>query len=731
MEGEIFIKLCCFSRYRMSVRFVVRHRGFFRSRVQFPVLRGDALFCVEVEKLAALFPAIGSLEARPRTGSVIIFHSHGFSDFNALADAIAELRQGFVSPEPSSPLVEQGKKRYHVSGLSLFFSGLYLGYLSLKRLALTVVSSSLFRLPTLVTLGLAWPVQRQAIDNLKKNGRPDMGLISTGLLYYSLFAGNVLAAYTIFWLFNLSGWLESRIQQRTRQTIREMLLAKEERVWLQRGDEAGAEIEVAASTLQPGDMVVLRQGSVVPVDGIIRRGQASVDESMLTGEAVAVAKQIGDCVLSGTVICGGEVVVEAQKTGEETRLAAIVRMVEAAENDPGNLQQFGERISQAMVPVSAGIFAVGLLLTGNLMQAMALLVIGCPCVLRLSSSVAVSSQVARASSEGILVKGGRYLELAARMDTLVIDKTGTLTVTGGETVALTVLDRRFSAEYLLRLAVSMQKIWPHPAGRSLLAMAKEEGLAPFHLTDTVFSVGAGVRALLKGEEILFGSEQFLLDAGVYFSPGKRKIIADTASGGNDRGASRLFLARRGECIALFTASQKFRGGEAEAIARLRAQGIRHLVLLSGDVAEGVQQAVNTFDFDEVLSAQSPEEKAEWIRVYRQKNPDAVIGMVGDGINDTPAFAAADVSFAIADGGSDITVEYGDVVVQYGGIAQVARLQELAVGAEHKIKTGYTAAITLNGLTFASTALGLLSPLAGALLHNGITVAVVGYTATGE
>ncbi len=714
----------------MAARFTVRHRCYYRSRVQFPLLRGNAALCREVEKLIASFPGIDSIEARPRTGSVIILHRQGFSDFAALAERIACLPQQKrekASLSSAPPAKKPPEKRYHVSGLSLFFSGLYLAYLSLKRLAVTTVSSSLFRLPTLVTLGLAAPIQRQAIDNLKKNGRPDMGLISTGLLYYSLFTGNVLAAYTIFWLFNLSGWLESRIQQRTRQTIREMLLAKEEKVWLQKD---GMELEVAAESLQTGDMVVLRLGSVVPVDGVIRQGEAFVDESMLTGEATAVVRTAGDHVLSGTVISSGEIVVEAEKTGEKTRLASIVRTVEAAENDPGELQQFSQRISQTMVPVSLGIFTVGFLLTGNLMQAMALLVIGCPCVLRLSSSVAISSQVARASSEGLLVKGGRYLELAAQMDTLVIDKTGTLTIAGNEALNLTVLDRRFSKEYLLRLASGMQRQWPHPAGRGLQAMVAREGLEPITFHQADFTIGAGVRAVLEGEEILFGSKQFLLDAGVSFSSRKEKIITDVVNR-SCSGNSRFFLARGGQPLACFTASQQLRGGEAEALASLRAGGVRHLVLLSGDGGEGVQQTAESLGFDEVLSGQSPEQKAEWIRTYRQKNQGAVIGMVGDGINDTPAFAAADISFAIADGGAEVTVEYGDVVVQYGGIAQVARFQELAAGVNRKIKTGYTAAIALNSVVFVGTAAGLLSPLTGALLHNGITVAVVGYTAAGE
>ncbi len=708
----------------MPVRFTVRHHSFYRSRLHLPLLKGNAALCREVAKRADLFPAIDHLEARPRTGSLILLHRQGFADFKIVVAAIETMGEKFAAPPVSPTLQKQtGRKRYHVSGFSLLCSGLYLLYHSVKRVVTAAVPFSLFQLPALITLGLAWPIQRQAVDNLRKNGRPDMGMISTGLLYYSLFAGNVLAAYTIFWLFNLSSWLESRIQRRTRQTIRDMLLTREESVWLQRN---GAEIEVAASSLQPGDRIVLRLGSVVPVDGIIRQGQAFIDESLLTGEAQAMARTVGDQVLSGTVVSGGEIVVTAEKTGEETRIAGIVRMVETAENDPGDMQRFSQRLSQTMVPLSIGIATAGFLITGNMMQAMALVVIGCPCVLRLSSSVAVSTQVARASQEGILIKGGRYLELAARMDTLVVDKTGTLTVTDGQQPDITVLDHRFSRQDLLQLAASMQQVWPHPAGRQLQTMAAAEGLELLPLEKAAFTVGAGVGALLDGEEILFGSKSFLIDAGVPFPADKQKIIAQYEGSG-----SRLLLARNGQCLALFTAGHKLRGGERAALARLRTGGIRHLVLLSGDSANSVENIGRELGFDLVLGGRSPEEKAAWITAYRQKNPAAIIGMVGDGINDTPAFAAADIGIAIADGGADVTVEYGDIVVQYGGITQVARLQELAMETERKIKKGYSAAIGLNSLAIVGTASGLFSPLTGALIHNGITVAVVGYAAAGR
>lgn len=709
----------------MSASFTLRHRCFHRTRLQFVCLKNNPALCRQVENELHSFPGIDALEARPRSGSLILLHFEGFSALEGIIDKVELLEKtvGTGSRSPFRPLPakeDSCRKRYHVSGLTLLVSGAYLLYLSLKRLLLPLTPVKLLQLPVLVTLRLAWPVQRQSFDNLKATGRPDMGLISTALLYYSLLVGNVLTAYTIFWLFNLSSWLESHIQRRTRQTIREMLLARSGMVWLL---EDGVEIETEASTLQPGDRIVLRLGDIVPIDGVICQGHAFLDESMLTGESRAVLREEGAQVLSGTVVRGGEIVVEAEKTGEETRLAGIVRIVESAENDPGELQRLSLRISRGMFPVSLGIAAVGFLFTGNMMQALALLVITCPCALRLSSSVTVSSTMAASSREGILVKGGRYLELAARMDTLIVDKTGTLTVAGEEEPTFAVLDRRLSGERLLQLAASLQRLWPHPAGRRLLEMAEERGLELLPLTASEYRVGGGVRAEWNGEPLLLGSEQFLEQEGVVFSSARRKIVAEKYESG-----SRLFLARKNECVAFFSFRQRLRHGVEEALAALRASGIERLVLLSGDSAEGVAAAGASAGFDEVLSGQTPEQKAEWIAGYRHAHPEAVIGMVGDGINDTPAFAAADISFAVADGGSEVTVEYGDVVLQYGGVEKVARLYDLAVDADRTVKRSYAMAIGLNSLALAGTVAGVFSPLAGALLHNGVTVMVVGYAA---
>ncbi len=687
----------------MNRLYRIRQHSRGRTRLSFPRLRGRPTLCAKIEQELASVSGISAVEARPRSGSLILLHPDGLRSLQSVVDSIRPLlgRQQ-VPPAP----------RGHISGRSLVVSGLYLLWLSVRQLVVAPVSG-LLSLPAIATIAISVPVQRQALYNLRESGRPDMGLISTALLYWSLAAGHILTSYTIFWLFNLSSWIESRIERRTRRTIRELLTADRQRVWLLRD---GAEIEVETATLCPGDHIVLRQGDGVPIDGSVVRGEALIDESTLSGESEPVLRRRGEQVLSGTVVVDGEFVVEAEHTGDATRLAGIVRMVEQAENDPGTLQLASRRISRTMVPVSVAIAGAGLLLTGNLMQAMAMLVICCPCALRLSSSVAISATMAEASRQGILVKGGRALELAAEMDTLVIDKTGTLTAAATSPLQLIRLDRRQSEARLVRLAAALQRTWPHPLGRGILRKHRELSGEDLPALDTSsLVVGEGVRGELDGTPLLLGSRHFLETQGVVFSAAATQRAAAPPAN-----SSRLFLAVNGRAVALFTGGQLLRTGSAEAVTTLRRNGLS-LIMLSGDSQQSVAEISRELHLDRAIGGLSPEAKAEWIEQWRREHPGSIVGMVGDGINDTPAFAAADLSFAIAEGGSDITVEYGDIVLQYGGVDQAAHLNSLARRMKTTIRQSYALALILNGIALAGTATGIFSPVVGALLHNGTTL----------
>lgn len=670
-------------------------------------------------------------DVRVTSGSVIIEHPGHSFPVEALVSIVSRLIK--TGRELSEPLAELRKKRrvrsvvmverkYHVSGMTLILSGLYLLYLSVRRVmgvvALpTTMVARLTALPTIATLWLSLPIQRQAVTNLKRTGKPDMGLMSVGLLYLAMLTGTVLAAFSVFWLFNLSSWMESRIRTRTRRAVREMLSGNVKTAWLIQGD---VEIEVDVESLRPGDMIGLRIGSTVPVDGTVITGSALVDESTISGESMPVSKGVDDAVLAGTVISDGRLRVRVDRAGEETRLAAIIRLIENAEKDPGQLQRMSEHFSRSMVPVSLGLAATAFVLTGNLLQAMAVLMITCPCALRLSTSVAVSVAMSSGAKKGILVKGGRYIETAGQVTVLVLDKTGTLTHTSSEIVGIDLYDRRFRERTLLQLAASVQGQWQHPLSRAIRKKAEQENIPLRSCEDKELIVGKGVWGRVDGKKILVGSRAFLESQQVSFK---------TLFAAGEQGLGSLYIARERQLLGLLRVRSVIRDDVEGAVKRIRSLGIDRIVLLTGDQKAGVEGMKELFGFDELHWELSPEDKAEWIRCRREENPDDVIAMVGDGINDTPAFAMADLSMAIGDGGADVTVEFADIVLQRGGIDRVVETLILGRESLRTIKESYALAIGANGVILALTVTGVLMPVAGALFHNMTTVAAVTHAAS--
>jgi len=709
----------------MKPGYRLRHRLSCRTRIQFHGLLRNPELCRKVEVRLNQFVALESVEVRPLTGSIVINHPNCTLSIKEIVSAVYSVNN--TTSEKDASISHRLDKRkepvYHVSGLALVISGAYLIFLYLKRVslgAIAVTSPGLVTLPAAATLALSLPIQRQAIDNLIRTGKPDMGLISTGLLYVSLITGNILSSFTVFWLFNLSGWLESKIKTRTRQTIRDMFAAKTDRAWLVIGE---SEVETSVSDLVPDDVIILRFGSSIPVDGVIIDGDALVNESTLTGESVPAHKVKNDYVLAGTMVEEGEVSVRVLKTGDETRLAAIIRLIENAENDPGELQLTSRRFSQLMVPVSLSIAGGVFLFTGNLVQAMAVLIITCPCSLRLSTSVAISTAMARAAEKGILVKGGRFIEAAGKVDVLAVDKTGTLTKVKSSSIEIFPYDRRYSEKTIIQLAASTQKVWPHPVGQSILDKANDMELELLPCKDAEFFVGRGVSATINGDLVYFGSKEFLEEKGVTSTDGRLATLNHTPAD------KHLYLAKGVKVIAGFRAEQTIVDGAEKAIQRLRRAGVKDIALLSGDVRGRTEDLGDLLGFDPVKWKQSPEDKAYWIKNHKHESPDSVIAMVGDGINDTPAFAASDLSISIADGGSDITVEYSDVVLQNGGLEKVADLIELGRTTDLTLKRSYGIAIGLNLVALVGTSMGFIAPVAGALFHNLITIVAVGNAAT--
>lgn len=728
---------------KACLKYRVKHRQPYRTRLKLPVLlRRDAL-CSQIEKLLHELSGVTGVEVHARTGSVILEHPGGLVEIAAVLEIIDEALARPVSPGNCSLVLptkstkcklsgtdrslKNTDKKNHVSGSVLVASGLYLLYLWMRHLFSAIATpvpisavSRVTSLPALVALGLSIPIQRQAIQNLKRTGKPDIGILSTGLLYLSILFGNAVTALVVFWLFNLSGWLESRIRERTRTAVRAMLQQEVTEVWLVRD---GVEIQVSVDELVPGDVISLRLGNTIPIDGTVVEGKALINESVMTGETFPSFRRKGDSVLAGTIIDEGRILVRVNSVGEETRLAAIIRHIEEAESGRAPLQVTSQRFSEAIVPVSLSLALGTFLLTGSLLRAMAVLIITCPCAIRISTSVAMSAAMGNAASRGILIKGGRYLELGGNVDVLVFDKTGTLTGNIPGISRVVTLDEDFEPVFILQLAASSQLRWKHPLTRAVVEKAKEMGVDIIPHDQTDVHIGQGVEARIGERDILVGSRQFLESRLIDFTAGDTHEKRMLGCGENV-----LYVACNHRLVGLIGVKDYLRSDTPRILQELRGMGVRHIVMLTGDGEQGAKAIAKHLSLDELHWSQSPEDKAAWITLWKKNHPHDVVAMVGDGINDTPAFACSDLSFAIGEGGADVAVEYADIVLQHGDLALVAETVGLGQKTVSVIRQDYAMAIGLNSVGLVMTTLGWITPFVGAFLHNVITLIVVSNSA---
>ena len=722
------------------MKYKLRQATPFRTRIQFPGLRLKPACCAYIQEQLGALARFELVAVRPASGSIILVHPQGPPDLQAILGVIVSFKSALdekISAEmsPGNTAKAAPPKRSseacnfsHVSGPTLLLSGLYIGWLMLKRVfapvpAVGTLLSRLVSLPALLTVWLAIPIQRQALENFKKTGRVDMGFISTGLLYVSLFTGNIVSALAVAWLYNLSGWMESRIQEHTRNAVKDMLMGRQTHAWKL---VDGVEVRVDADTLIPGDTIVLGHGNTVPVDGRVIKGTVLINESAMTGEGMPVVKNKDQAVLAGTLVEDGSAWVIVEKTGDQTRMAGIIRLIESARTDLGDAGRASLKISQYMVPVSLTLAGIAFFMTGSLFLAIATMMVTCPCALRLSSSTAVSVAMGQAAAQGILIKGGTHVETAGRVNTLVLDKTGTLTRNAAQVSWVENMDRRYKEETILTLAAAALGALNHPLSRAVVLEAHALGLELPACKYREMVVGQGVKARVKTgtgvKTLLAGSRKFMAAQGL--QPPDCKL--QRGPGGKDtRSDSIVFVALENHILGCIHLTHTMRSDAGrDTMVRLQHLGVSRIVLLTGDTREGTRDLIEKFSFDEVHWGMSPEDKALWIDRQRQARPGAVIAMVGDGINDTPAFSRSHLSFAVGDAGDDLTLECADIVLQQGGLGKVAQSLELGQHALSVIRESYTLAIGLNSVTLMLMLSGLLSPFAGALIHNLITLGAV-------
>jgi Cu+-exporting ATPase len=514
-------------------------------------------------------------------------------------------------------------------------------------------------------------------------------------------------------------YMEERAKGKASEAIRKLIELQPEtaiRVGAS-GDET-----VAIDDVQVGDRLRVRPGDKVPTDGVVEEGGSSLDESMLTGESLPVSKGIGDAVVGGCLNGNGGFIMRVTAVGGDTVLSGIVKLVDHAQGAKLPVQKLADRISARFVPAVAGIGGLtlaGWLMAGHpasraLAHSVAVLLIACPCALGLATPTAIMVGTGQAARRGIYIRNGEALETAATLNTLVFDKTGTITEGKPAVTDFLLLEGRDEAG-TLALVAGVEAHSEHFLARAINAWCRARAVSPAPTLDFEAWPGRGVRALADDSEVLVGNATLLEAAGIDF-----RAQQDQAQAWAEQGKTPVYVAIDGVCVALFAVSDQARAGAKEAIALLHRLGLQ-TVMATGDVAAVANHVARQVGIDRVIARATPADKLELIRTLQAEGRR--VGMIGDGINDAPALAAADVGFAIG-GGADIAVESADITLVGGDIARVAGGIELSRRTMGIIRQNLFWALGYNVVAIPVAAAGRLNPMIAAAAMAMSSVSVV-------
>ena len=542
-----------------------------------------------------------------------------------------------------------------------------------------------------------------------------------GLSVYQLLSGGggvhdvyfeISAALITFIL--LGKWLEARAKRQTTEAIRALNALRPERALVRRD---GKEIELPLASVAVGDLVVVRPGERVPVDGEIREGRSHVDESLITGESLPVARAVGDRVTGGSINADGVLLVETRAVGTETTLARIIRLVENAQAAKAPIQRIVDKVSAVFVPAVLALALVTLLAwgfaahdwTAAILHAVAVLVIACPCALGLATPTAIMAGTGVAARHGVLIKDAEALEIAHSIDTVAFDKTGTLTEGRPQVVALE--PAAGGRGELLRLAAALQQGSQHPLARAVVEKAAAEGVATPAARDAQALPGRGVKANVEGRTLYLGSSRLMQELGVDISALAEREHALAREGRSISWVADVADARQA-LLGLLAFGDAVKPGAREAIAALHAQGVR-TVMLTGDNRGSAEAAARALGIDEVRAEVLPADKADVVATLRGAHN--VVAMVGDGINDAPALAAADVGIAMATG-TDVAMHTAGITLMRGDPRLVADAIGISRRTFRKIRQNLFWAFFYNVVGIPLAALGFLNPMiAGAAM----------------
>jgi heavy metal translocating P-type ATPase len=588
-----------------------------------------------------------------------------------------------------------------VTALAAVAAGLVLAALGHHRLAdwLWAATTAMLLAP------LTWSVLRSLV-------RGDVGVDAVALFSMAgaLALGEYLAGAVIALMLAGGNALEEAANRRARRELKALVERAPRSALVRRGTEL---LEVPVDEIGVDELVLVRAGEVVPVDGMVISEEAIVDESALTGEPLPVTVHRGGSVRSGTAATGTSFEVRALRPAAESAYAALVRLVQKTEDERAPFVRIADRYALFFLPATMIVAAVAWIVSGDPVRALAVFVVATPCPLILAAPIALMCGVSRAARAGVVVKGAGTIEQLGEARSVLLDKTGTITLGRPELDRVVAADGLPAAE-TLRLAASLDQLSSHPLAKALVAGAERRNL-PLTIPEKVDEqFGKGVQGTIDGHVVLVGSASWL----------RGHDIEPTLPAGVDGGDAKVLVAVDGRLSAVALVGDRLRAESSDLVPRLRETGIRHVALVTGDKAGVAEMVGETLGVDRVYAEQSPEEKLDVVRALRQRPDLRTVVMVGDGINDAPALALADVGVAMGTAGATVSSETADAVILVDRVDRVADAIRIGRRALFIARQSVLAGMGLSLLAMGFAAAGYLPPVRGALLQEAIDVGVI-------
>ena len=561
-----------------------------------------------------------------------------------------------------------------------------------------------------IVLAGSFPVFKETLRATWRRQVTAGTLMTLGALTATV-AGQWPVGMVVMFFMRVSDYVERFTGEKGRQALRDLVAMAPQTGLVERD---GVEREVALAEVRVGNMVIVRPGAKIPVDGVVVAGRATVDQASITGESMPVDVVEGDRVFAASVASGGSLRVRTERVGEDTTFGRVIRMVEEAEVHRADMQRLADRVAGWYLPVVVALAVLTLAVSRDLSAVVAVLVVACACSFALATPIAILASVGAAARRGLLIKGGKYLEALARADAVLIDKTGTLT-TGRPRVTDVIHLDGFGEDTVLRLAASAERYSEHPLAEAVRALALERRLS-LEVPDEFEALpGAGVRARVGGSTVVVGSRRL---AG---SDGPATVGQELES----QGKSLLFVVRDQRLVGVLAAADTLRPEIPEALAALRALGVRHVELLTGDnerVAASIAGKLGVRYRADLL----PEDKIAVVRDLQRQGRTVV--MIGDGVNDAPALAQADVGIAMGAAGTDVAIEAAHIALMRDDWRLVPEVFAIARRTMRvvKLNLGFTIVYNMLGLALAAT--GVLPPVLAAAAQSLPDFGIVGNSA---